>query len=88
MSTSMQTEQRPADPLRARRARSRRVIPLVVIVLGFLALGVAGGFAQKLTDVQENDNAAFLPDSAESTRSLELEPEFSGAETVPTLIVW
>src|SRR4051794_25562754 len=88
MSTSIQAEQTPADPPRDRRPRSRWAVPLVVILAGLVVFGISGGLAQKLPDVQENDNAAFLPDSAESTKSLELEPEFSGASTIPALIVW
>src|SRR4051794_22597582 len=88
MSTSIETEHPPADPPRARRGRSRWVVPLAVILVGLIAFAVSGALASKLPDVQENDNAAFLPDSAESTKSLDLEPEFSGATTIPALIVW
>ena len=39
---------------------------------------VAGTLSGKLSSVTENDQAAFLPDSAESTKSLELETRFAG----------
>ncbi len=39
---------------------------IVVIVIWFGASGVFGPLFGKLSTVQENDNSAFLPDSAEA----------------------
>ncbi|HEU4913331.1 MAG TPA: MMPL family transporter [Actinomycetes bacterium] len=71
-----------------RSSRARLLVP-VLLVLGWLVLGgIAGPLAGKVSEVQENDNAAFLPASAESTRALALEEAFTGSETVPALVVW
>ncbi|MPV37652.1 MMPL family transporter [Georgenia subflava] len=40
-----------------------------------------------LSEVQENDNAAFLPASAESTRADEIAAEFSDSASLPALVV-
>ncbi len=57
-----------------------------MVWIGLLA--VLGPLAGKLTSVQENDNAAFLPASAESTRVLDLQRTFSTDEAVLALVVY
>ena len=67
----------------------RALLPAAVLVVSlFVVAPVAGTLGGKLSSVIENDQAAFLPDSAESTRSLELETRFAGAQDIPALIVW
>ncbi|MEU2198875.1 MMPL family transporter [Isoptericola sp. NPDC019482] len=54
----------------------------------WLAIGALGGQAQgSLSSVQTNDDAAFLPASAESTQAAELAEEFTDSETLPALVV-
>jgi RND superfamily putative drug exporter len=78
----------PAPP-RRRISWARVVLPALVVLLGlFVVAPVAGSLSSKLTSVTENDQAAFLPDSAESTRSLALETRFAGTPDIPALIVW
>ena len=65
------------------------LLPAVVLVVAlFVVMPVAGTLSGKLSSVTENDQAAFLPDSAESTKSLELETQFAGDQDIPALIVW
>jgi RND superfamily putative drug exporter len=65
------------------------LLPAVVLVVAlFVVMPVAGTLSGKLSSVTENDQAAFLPDSAESTKSLELETRFAGDQDIPALIVW
>ncbi len=67
----------------------RALLPALIVLLGLVVvLPIAGGLSSKLTEVTENDQAAFLPDSAESTRSLALETRFTGTQDIPALIVW
>jgi RND superfamily putative drug exporter len=74
---------------RPRRISRRAVLPAVVVLLGlFVVFPFAANLSSKLTGVTENDQAAFLPDSAESTRSLELEQRFAGVQDIPALVVW
>ncbi|HEU0102906.1 MAG TPA: MMPL family transporter [Mycobacteriales bacterium] len=78
------------EPARGRRITWRRVLlPALVVLLSlFVVAPLAGTLSSKLSSVTENDQAAFLPDSAESTRSLELETRFAGAQDIPALIVY
>ncbi|RKS74008.1 RND superfamily putative drug exporter [Motilibacter peucedani] len=59
-------------------------VVLVWLVLG----GVLGSLGGKLSDVTKDNASAYLPKSAESTKSLDLETRFAGAQTVPTVVVW
>ena len=58
---------------------------LVVLWLGIGAVG--GPFMGKLSDVATNDNAAFLPDSAEATEVANLQKEFSDQQVLPAVVV-
>ncbi len=62
---------------------------VIVAVIGlWMAIGALGGQAQgRLSSVQSNDPAAFLPASAESTRAAEVARDFTDAETLPALVV-
>ncbi len=54
-------------------------------------LAVGGGlgpFAGKLGQVATNDSAAFLPQSAESTKVLALQRSMDTRESVPLVLVW
>ena len=69
--------------------RSKRwILPLVVVLLWLFVGGPLGSFAGRLAEVQENDNAAFLPQSAESTLVLDEFMEFTGDETLPATVVF
>ncbi|MGQ4459670.1 MMPL family transporter, partial [[Kitasatospora] papulosa] len=61
----------------------------VFLVLAWLVVGGAfGSYAGKLGEVATNDQASFLPQSAESTRVVEAQKAFSSQETVPAVVVW
>jgi RND superfamily putative drug exporter len=65
----------------------RGVIPAVLIV-GWLALaGFGGPTFGKISDVSTNDQASFLPASAESTQVSALLPEFAGADDIPAIVI-
>jgi putative drug exporter of the RND superfamily len=73
------------------RGRSRGrlwVLPLVVVLLWLFVGGPLGSFAGRLAEVQENDNASFLPKSAESTVVLNEFLRFTGQESLPTTLVF
>ena len=73
--------------VRSRRSR-RWVLPTAVVLLWLYVGGPLGSFAGQLASVQENDNAAFLPKTAESTVALEEFAKFSGDESIPTTLVF
>ncbi|WP_040337643.1 MMPL family transporter [Candidatus Blastococcus massiliensis] len=73
----------------ARRTRILRWLIPALIAIAWLALaGPLGSFSGKLGEVSENDSAAFLPDSAESTRVTELSREFQSERTLPVILLW
>ncbi|WP_244871994.1 MMPL family transporter [Catellatospora sp. TT07R-123] len=47
-----------------------------------------GSLAQKVSEVQKNDNASFLPESAEATSVLDLAQKFAGIEAVPAQLIY
>ncbi|MFB6518870.1 MMPL family transporter [Streptomyces sp. NPDC056401] len=66
----------------------RWLVPLVLLV-AWLGIGAGlGPYAGKLGEVATNDQAAFLPQSAESTKVLEARKSFERSESVPAIVVW
>ncbi|WP_062216106.1 MMPL family transporter [Streptomyces sp. NBRC 109706] len=68
--------------------RIRWLVPAVVLLV-WLGVGAGlGPFAGRLGEVATNDQAAFLPGGAESTRVLEAQQAFRQDETLPAIVVW
>ncbi|SEI90770.1 MMPL family transporter [Demequina mangrovi] len=64
-----------------------RPLLIVLVIFAWLSIGGAGGQTfGKLSEVQENDSAAFLPSSAESTEAADAHAEFAPTESVPALL--
>lgn len=79
---------------KAGRARSasavapRVTIAAVVVVLIWLGVaGVGGQLVGSLSQLQKNDTASFLPESAESTRVAETVRQLQDRTTLPLLVV-
>ena len=72
--------------------KSRRpfVSALIVIFIWLGASGVFGPLFGALSTVQENDNSAFLPDSAESTQASKITAKFTADQNqnLPTLVLY
>ncbi|MDP9864541.1 MULTISPECIES: MMPL family transporter [Streptosporangium] len=66
----------------------RWLVPTLLVLVWLAVGGGLGPFAGKLTEVSTNDQAAFLPQSAESTRVLEVQEGFRQGETQPLIVVW
>ncbi|MET8381919.1 MMPL family transporter [Streptosporangium canum] len=66
----------------------RWLVPALLVLVWLAVGGGLGPFAGKLTEVSTNDQAAFLPQSAESTRVLEVQEGFREGETQPLIVVW
>ena len=65
-----------------------RVTKWLVLAFWIVMLVVFGGFAGKLSDVQDNQASSWLPSSAESTKALhKLEP-FQDQNDIPTTVVY
>ncbi|WP_329089868.1 MMPL family transporter [Actinomadura citrea] len=66
----------------------RWAIPAVLLLVWLAVGGAFGPYAGKLGEVSTNDQAAFLPRSAESTQVLRAQQAFDEKETVPAIVVW
>ncbi|WP_374769245.1 MMPL family transporter [Streptomyces sp. NBC_01463] len=66
----------------------RWLVPLALLVVWLGIGGTLGPYAGKLGEVATNDQAAFLPRSAESTRVAEAQKAFQQSATVPAIVVW
>ncbi|PIM67077.1 hypothetical protein CTU88_39395 [Streptomyces sp. JV178] len=68
--------------------RARRLVPLLLIAVWLVVGGVLGPYAGRLGEVATNDQAAFLPRSAESTEVIAAQRAFRQQETLPVIVVW
>ncbi|MFI6103331.1 MMPL family transporter [Streptomyces sp. NPDC051310] len=66
----------------------RWLLPVVLILVWLAVGGGLGPYAGKLAEVSSNDQAAFLPRSAESTRVLDAGRAFAARDSVPVVVVW
>ncbi|MCQ4211231.1 MMPL family transporter [Streptomyces longispororuber] len=73
----------------SRPARGTRwLVPLLLLIVWLAVGGTLGPYAGRLGEVATNDQAAFLPRSAESTRVIEAQRAFQQDETLPAIVVW
>src|SRR3954462_4149915 len=78
-----------APPPPARHGLSRGAVGITVVgLLVFLVGGLGGSYQGRLGEVQKNDNAAYLPATAESTRVGDEQRRFTDVETVPGFVVY
>jgi RND superfamily putative drug exporter len=60
----------------------------VVLGLWVVVLAIAAPMAGKLSGVQQNDNAAWLPGAAEATKVSELQATFRADDIAPAVVVY
>ncbi|MFC8858523.1 MMPL family transporter [Streptomyces sp. NPDC057144] len=77
----------PSHPPRSAR-RARWLVPVLLLLVWLVVGGALGPYAGKLGEVATNDQASFLPRSAESTRVVEEQKAFQQDETLPVIVVW
>jgi RND superfamily putative drug exporter len=85
------TEATLSAPTRADQPPTRPKAAWIVVAIGvlWLLLGLYGNsFQAKLGDVQKNDNASWLPKSAQSTKVADESEKFSSTQTIPGFIVY
>jgi RND superfamily putative drug exporter len=76
--------------IRSRKPSRRQIVGAALVIFIWLgASGVFGPLFGKLTSVQENNNSAFLPDSAESTAAAKIIAKFSSTADaqLPALVL-
>ncbi|MGW6269364.1 MULTISPECIES: MMPL family transporter [unclassified Streptomyces] len=67
---------------------ARWLVPVVLLVAWLGIGGTLGPYAGKLGEVATNDQAAFLPQNAESTQVIDAQRKFNQEETLPAIVVW
>jgi RND superfamily putative drug exporter len=65
-----------------------RATKWIVAAAWIIIFVVASGFANKLTDVQDNEASSWLPGSAESTKALDELKPFQDPNDIPTVVVY
>ncbi|MPY10186.1 MMPL family transporter [Arthrobacter bussei] len=65
----------------------RVLLPVVVVLIWLVGAAVGGPTFGRLEEVSSNDQASFLPASAESTEAGELQQQFSDSGAIPAVIV-
>ncbi len=65
-----------------------RVTKWLVLAFWLVVVGIAGGYAGKLTSIQNNEASSWLPASAESTRALDKLGPFQDENDIPTVVVY
>jgi RND superfamily putative drug exporter len=68
--------------------RRRWIIPALALILWLIVGGPLAGLAGKTSEIQKNDNASYLPESAESTTVLNLGKRFAERESAPGIVVF
>ncbi|NKQ54771.1 MMPL family transporter [Amycolatopsis sp. K13G38] len=70
-----------------RKSASRWLLPALLLIVWLAVGGFGGPYTGKLSEVSTNDNSAFLPASAESTRVQDEQRAFSAAKVLPAIVV-
>lgn len=76
----------PSSP-RVPRRWVRILIPTVLLLVWFAAAAIGGPTFGKLSSVSSNDQASFLPASAESTVAIDWQKKFSDSGAIPAVVV-
>ena len=66
----------------------RVVLPAVLILVWLTLAGVGGPFFGRVSEVSSNDQASYLPASADATQVADLQAKFSGSDSVPAIVVY
>jgi RND superfamily putative drug exporter len=85
--TTRETAPSPTQRTRRRLPRQAVVVGLLGVLV-FLVGGFGGSYQGRLGEVQKNDNAAYLPATAESTRVSDEQQRFSPVQTIPGFLVY
>ncbi|MBW8870852.1 MAG: MMPL family transporter, partial [Leifsonia sp.] len=65
----------------------RIVVPTVLVLIWLAVAGIGGPTFGKLSGVSSNDQAAFLPASAESTEVQDWQKRFTDSGSIPAIVV-
>ncbi|MBW4062050.1 MMPL family transporter [Candidatus Saccharibacteria bacterium] len=83
----MATNSHNQTPITRPKRWVRIVVPAVIIVAWFVVAGFGGPTFGKLASVSTNDQAAFLPASADSTKVAAIQAGFADSKAIPAIVV-
>jgi putative drug exporter of the RND superfamily len=66
----------------------RILLPSILIIVWVALSAIGGPYFGKISQVASNDQATFLPESAESTKVNELSKDFQETNSIPAIIVF
>ncbi|MGP9783287.1 MMPL family transporter [Glutamicibacter sp. AOP12-B1-11] len=78
---------KPELPSKKKAVGVRLGVYSLVILLWLAIAGVGGPTFGKLSEVQTNDQVAFLPATAEATRALEWQNKFRTSDAIPAVVL-
>lgn len=70
------------------RKRFRVVVPAMLILVWLIGAAIGGPFFGRVSEVSSNEQANYLPSSAEATVVQGLLPEFSSSDAIPAIVVF
>ncbi|MBB5633619.1 RND superfamily putative drug exporter [Cryobacterium mesophilum] len=72
---------------RSRIRWARIGIPAILLIIWFAAAAIGGPTFGKLSSVSSNDQASFLPATAESTEAIAWQKKFTDSDAIPAVVV-
>ncbi len=66
----------------------RVALPAFLLIAWFAAAAVGGPTFGKLSSVSSNDQASFLPATAESTEALDWQKKFTDSDAIPAVVIF
>ncbi len=66
----------------------RVIVPLVLVLVWLVGAGIGGPYFGRVGEVAQNDQATFLPSSAEATKVGERYLDFVGDEEIPAIAIF
>lgn len=87
MPESPRPEAKSTNQIRIKRTGLRTGIYAVLVLLWIGVAGLGGPTFGKLSEVQTNDQTAFLPATAEATQALEWQNKFQSSTAIPAVVV-
>ena len=72
---------------RSSRAWVRPLIGVILVLAWIAVAGIGGPYFGRIAEVATNDQASYLPNSAESTQVQKRLTDFFGDDTIPAVVV-
>ncbi len=74
-------------PLKERSTTVRIIIAAVLILTWFVGAGIGGPYFGRVSEVANNEQSSYLPESSDATRVQQIQAEFADSKNVPAIIL-